>query len=47
MFKKLIKYEIIQSEKWYNEVRPEFLKLDKSQGDYDSYLLKMIYNGSY
>ena len=42
MFKKLIKYEIIQSEKWYNEVRPEFLKWDKRQGDYDIYLLKMI-----
>lgn len=42
VFKKMIKYEIIQSEKWYNEVRPEFLKWDKRQGDYDSYLLKMI-----
>ncbi|SHI96749.1 HAD-superfamily subfamily IB hydrolase, TIGR01490 [Clostridium cavendishii DSM 21758] len=42
MFKKLIKYEIIQPEKWYNEVRPEFLKWDKREGDYDSYLLKMI-----
>ena len=42
MFKKMIKYEIIQSEKWYNEVRPEFLKWDKRQGDYDGYLLKMI-----
>ncbi|MBK1813683.1 HAD-IB family hydrolase [Clostridium sp. YIM B02505] len=42
MFKKMIKYEIIESEKWYNEVRPEFLKWDKRQGDYDGYLLKMI-----
>lgn len=42
MFKKMIKYEIIQSEKWYNEVRPKFLKYDNRQGDYDSYLLEMI-----
>lgn len=42
VFKKLVKYEIIQSDKWYNEVRPEFLKWDKRQGDYDIYLLKMV-----
>lgn len=42
VFKKLVKYEIIQGEKWYNEVRPEFLKWDKRQGDYDLYLLKMV-----
>ena len=42
VFKKLVKYEIIGSEKWYNEVRPEFMKWDKRQGDYDIYLLKMV-----
>lgn len=42
VFKKLVKYEIIQGDKWYNEVRPEFIKWDKRQGDYDSYLLKMV-----
>lgn len=42
VFKKLVKYEIIQGEKWYNEVRPEFIRWDKRQGDYDSYLLKMV-----
>ncbi|MGG7177074.1 HAD-IB family hydrolase [Clostridium paraputrificum] len=42
VFKKLVKYEIIQGEKWYNEVRPEFIKWDKRQGDYDMYLLKMV-----
>ena len=42
VFKKLVKYEIIQSDKWYNEVRPEFLKWDKRQGNYDIYLLKMV-----
>lgn len=42
VFKKMIKYELIEPEKWYNEVRPDFLKWDKRQGDYDNYLLKMI-----
>lgn len=41
VFKKLVKYEIIPSEKWYNEVRPEYNKWDKRQGNYDNYLLKM------
>ncbi|HAX72388.1 MAG TPA: HAD-IB family hydrolase [Firmicutes bacterium] len=42
MFKKIIKYELVEEEKWYNEVRPAFLKWDRRQGDYDDYLLKMI-----
>jgi HAD superfamily hydrolase (TIGR01490 family) len=41
VFKKLVKYEIIEPAKWYNEVRPEYLKWDKRQGNYDDYLLKM------
>ena len=41
VFKKLVKYEIIEAERWYNEVRPEYLKYDKRQGNYDNYLLKM------
>lgn len=41
VFKKLVKYEIIKPEKWYNEVRPEFLKWDNRVGNYDNYLLKM------
>ncbi|URZ02458.1 HAD-IB family hydrolase [Clostridium felsineum] len=41
VFKKLIKYEIIEEEKWYKEVRPEFTKWDNRKGDYDDYLLKM------
>ncbi len=41
VFKKLVKYEIIEPEKWYNEVRPEYQKWDKRQGNYDNYLLKM------
>lgn len=41
IFKKLVKYEIIEPEKWYNDVRPEYQKWDKRQGNYDNYLLKM------
>lgn len=41
IFKKLVKYEIIDAEKWYNIVKPEYVKWDKRQGNYDNYLLKM------
>lgn len=41
IFKKLVKYEIIPPEKWYNDVRIEYEKYDKRQGNYDNYLLKM------
>lgn len=41
VFKKLIKYEIINPEKWYKDVKPEFEKWDKREGNYDNYLLKM------
>ena len=42
VFKKMVKYEIIGQERWYNDVRPDYMKWDKRQGDYDDYLLKMI-----
>lgn len=41
IFKKLVKYEIIEPERWYNDVRPEYQRWDKRQGNYDNYLLKM------
>ena len=41
IFKKLVKYEIIKPEKWYNDVMPEYQKYDKRLGNYDNYLLKM------
>lgn len=41
VFKKLVKYEIILPERWYKEVKPEYEKWDKRQGNYDNYLLKM------
>ncbi|MDO5518684.1 MAG: HAD-IB family hydrolase [Clostridium sp.] len=42
VFKKMVKYEIIGEERWYNDVRPDYIRWDKRQGDYDDYLLKMI-----
>ncbi|NEZ46945.1 HAD-IB family hydrolase [Clostridium niameyense] len=41
VFKKLVKYEIIEGKRWYNEVRPKYIKWDKRQGNYDDYLLKI------
>ncbi|MGI6731998.1 MAG: HAD-IB family hydrolase [Anaerovoracaceae bacterium] len=41
LFKKMVTAEIINNERWYNEVRPEYQKYDKRQGNYDNYLLKM------
>lgn len=41
VFKKLIKYEIVNPKKWYEEVQPEFKRWDTRKGDYDNYLLKM------
>ena len=42
VFKKIIKYELVDEEKCYKEVRPAYLLWDKRQGDYDSYLSKMV-----
>ena len=42
VFKKMINYEMIEGSKWYSEVRPAYLNWDKRQGDYDTYLLKMV-----
>lgn len=42
MFKKMIKYELIDSGKWHSEVRPAYTRWDKRLGDYDTYLQKMV-----
>lgn len=42
MFKKMIKYELIDNSKWYNEVEPAFTRWDRRVGDYDDYLQKMV-----
>lgn len=41
IFKKLVKSEIIDSDRWYNEVKDKYVKWDKRIGNYDDYLLKM------
>ena len=41
LFKKLIKSEIIDNDRWYKEVKPYYVKWDKRIGNYDNYLLKM------
>lgn len=42
VFKKLIKYEIVDPMKWHLDVKPKYLKWDKRLGGYDDYLLGMI-----
>ncbi len=42
VFKKMVKFEIIDGAKWYKDVRPEYTNWDRRQGDYDDYLYKMI-----
>jgi HAD superfamily hydrolase (TIGR01490 family) len=41
VFKKLIKSELIENDRWYKDVKPFFVKWDKRIGNYDNYLLKM------
>lgn len=41
VFKKLIKSELIENDRWYKEVKPFYVKWDKRIGNYDNYLLKM------
>jgi HAD superfamily hydrolase (TIGR01490 family) len=42
MFKKMIKYELIENSKWYKDVEPAFIQWNKRLGDYDLYLQKMV-----
>ncbi|QRN86208.1 HAD-IB family hydrolase [Clostridia bacterium] len=41
VFKKLIRYEIIDAERWYKEVKLDYDRWDQRVGTYDSYLLGM------
>ncbi|PKK40402.1 Phosphoserine phosphatase [Clostridiaceae bacterium JG1575] len=41
LFRMLVKCEVIPYDKWYDEVRPEFINWDRRLGTYDTYLLKM------
>lgn len=42
MFKKMIRYDLIDDAKWANEVRPAYSRWDRRLGDYDDYLLQMV-----
>lgn len=42
MFKKMIKFELIEKRYWYSEVQPYFSKWSKRLGTYDDYLTKMV-----
>lgn len=42
MFRKMIKYELIDEAKWHSEVKPSFSKWNRRVGDYDMYLQKMV-----
>ncbi|MDD3027515.1 MAG: HAD-IB family hydrolase [Erysipelotrichaceae bacterium] len=42
LFKKLIKHELVDESVWYDGVRQVFMKYDRRQGDYDSYLDAMV-----
>ncbi len=41
VFKKFITHELIDQSKWYDEVKPAYMKWDRRQGEYDDYLMKM------
>ena len=42
LFKKVLKYELIEEDVWKKEVEPAYLKWDRREGDYDTYLIKMV-----
>ncbi len=41
IFKKLIRYDIIDESMWHSEVKPLYEEYDKRIGNYDNYLIKM------
>jgi HAD superfamily hydrolase (TIGR01490 family) len=42
LFRKMVKYELIDEAKWQFEVKPAFSKWNRRVGDYDHYLQKMV-----
>lgn len=42
VFKKLVTHEIIQADRWKDEVQPAYLAWDRRMGDYDVYLQRMV-----
>ncbi len=41
IFKKLIRYDILDESIWHSEVKPLYERYDKRVGNYDNYLIKM------
>lgn len=42
MFRKMIKYELIDAAKWQHDVEPAFTQWNRRMGGYDLYLQKMV-----
>jgi len=42
MFKKMVKYELIDETKWLDQVQPAFSRWNRRVGEYDHYLQKMV-----
>ena len=42
MFHKMVQYELIDASKWNDEVEPAYTLWDRREGDYDTYLKKMV-----
>lgn len=42
LFKKFLKYELIEEDVWRTEVEPAYNRWVRREGDYDTYLLKMV-----
>ena len=42
MFKKMVKYELIDESKWLDQVQPAFSRWNRRVGEYDHYLQKMV-----
>ncbi len=42
LFRKMVRYELIDETKWQFEVKPAFTRWNRRVGDYDHYLQKMV-----
>lgn len=42
MFRKMMQYELIDPSRWDDEVEPAFMLWERREGDYDTYLKKMV-----
>ena len=42
VFKKMVTHEIVDQKRWHDEVKPAYMAWDRRQGDYDTYLSRMV-----